>query len=218
MSFDDVINRVGTNSSKWDLMERAFGVPADDGIAMWIADMDFAAPDFLQNATQGLIEKANYGYFCGLESFHEAVNWWMETRHGWRVDPSWTFITYGLGHGIGLYIHMPPVLSPSSDGVLFQSSDMAITIEPGIYLTGRWGVRVEDDVMVTRGGSQLITHFPKSLEDAILLPEGYTNNTLNTSTTTSKHKQGINYLTILGPVIVLGVILMIALVLKKKKK
>ena len=100
MSFDDVINRVGTDSSKWDLMERAFGVPTDGGIAMWIADMDFAAPDFLQKATQGLIEKANYGYFCGLDSFHEAVNWWMETRHGWSVDPKWTFITYGLGHGI----------------------------------------------------------------------------------------------------------------------
>lgn len=100
MSFDNVINRVGTDSSKWDLMERAFGVPTDGGIAMWIADMDFAAPNFLQKATQGLIEKANYGYFSGMESFHEAVNWWMQTRHGWAVDPSWTFVTFGLGHGI----------------------------------------------------------------------------------------------------------------------
>lgn len=100
MSFDDVINRHGTGSTKWDLMQPAFGVPAEDGIAMWIADMDFAAPAFLQRATEGLIEKANYGYFCGLESFHEAMHWWMLNRHGWAVDPSWTFITYGLGHGI----------------------------------------------------------------------------------------------------------------------
>lgn len=100
MSFDDIVNRVGTGSSKWDLMERGFGVPTDGGIAMWIADMDFAAPAFLQKGTEALIEKANYGYFCGLEPFHEAVNWWMETRHGWSVDPAATFITFGLGHGI----------------------------------------------------------------------------------------------------------------------
>jgi Xaa-Pro aminopeptidase len=82
---------------------------------------------------------------------------------------------HGLGHGIGVYIHMPPVLSPSSNGILFKSTDMAITIEPGIYLTDRWGIRIEDDVMVTRLGFQLITHFPKSLEDAILYPDNITN-------------------------------------------
>lgn len=105
MSFDDVINRVGTNSSKWDLMEPAFGVPADGGIAMWIADMDFAAPDFLQAAVQGMINNANYGYFCGLETLHDAVGWWMQTRHNWRVQPEWTFFTFGLGHGIASAIH-----------------------------------------------------------------------------------------------------------------
>jgi Xaa-Pro aminopeptidase len=83
--------------------------------------------------------------------------------------------THGLGHGIGLYIHMPPILSPNSDGVLFQSTDMAVSIEPGIYLTGRFGVRIEDDVLVTRTGYQLITNNPKDLEDAIIYPEGYSN-------------------------------------------
>lgn len=100
MNFDDVINRVGTDSTKWDNMERGFGVSPDNGIAMWIADMDFAAPDFLQDATRGLLEKANYGYFSGLESFHDSVAWWMETRHGWDIQSDWTFITFGLGHGI----------------------------------------------------------------------------------------------------------------------
>ncbi|GAA6209058.1 pyridoxal phosphate-dependent aminotransferase [Cognatishimia sp. WU-CL00825] len=100
MNFDKPINRAGSQSSKWDLMQRGFGVDPKDGIAMWIADMDFEAPDFLQSATQGLIEKANYGYFCGMESFHEAVDWWMHSRHDWHVNPEWTFLTFGLGHGI----------------------------------------------------------------------------------------------------------------------
>lgn len=100
MSFDNIVSRLGTGSSKWDLMERGFGVPENGGLAMWIADMDFAAPEFLQKATQGIIDNGNYGYFCGMEAFHEAMHWWMDTRHGWKVDPAWTFVTFGLGHGI----------------------------------------------------------------------------------------------------------------------
>lgn len=102
MSFDDIINRVGTNSSKWDLMEGAFGVPANDGLAMWIADMDFRAPEFIQDATRDLLEKANYGYFCGVDALYEQVCWWMDTRHNWPIKPDWITLTYGLGNGIAM--------------------------------------------------------------------------------------------------------------------
>ncbi|MCT8159214.1 MalY/PatB family protein [Pseudoruegeria sp. SHC-113] len=102
--FDEIIDRRGSNSSKWDLMERAFGVPQEDGLAMWIADMDFRAPDFLQDAVKAQLEKANYGYFCGLESFNESVRWWMQERHGWALDTDHMFTTYGLGHGIAMAI------------------------------------------------------------------------------------------------------------------
>lgn len=100
MNFDDVVNRFSTNSTKWDAMESTWGVSAKDGIPMWIADMDFPAPDFLQNAAQNLLNTANYSYFCGMESFYEAVGWWMQTRHNWPVQPDWIFTTFGLGHAI----------------------------------------------------------------------------------------------------------------------
>lgn len=102
MSFDDIINRRGTRSSKWDLMEQVFEVPAKDGLAMWVADMDFRAPDFLQDSVQGLLEKANYGYFCGIDELYDSVCWWMETRHGWKISPSWITTTFGLGNGIAM--------------------------------------------------------------------------------------------------------------------
>lgn len=102
--FDAPVDRRGTDSSKWDLMERAFGVSPDDGLAMWVADMDFPAPDFLQNAVRGLLDKANYGYFSGYEAFLEAVQWWMQTRHGWAIDPDWILTTFGLGNGIAMAI------------------------------------------------------------------------------------------------------------------
>jgi len=66
---------------------------------------------------------------------------------------------HGLGHGIGLEVHEAPGLSPRSTDTL--ESGMAVTIEPGIYLTGFGGVRIEDDVIVTDDGCQVITAFPK---------------------------------------------------------
>ena len=104
MNFDKLTHRWGTGSAKWDLMEPAFGIPAEEGLPMWIADKDFEAPDFLQDAMRGLIDRADYGYFCDLDSFHDAIQWWTDTRHGWRIDTDWLFTTYGLGNGIAMAI------------------------------------------------------------------------------------------------------------------
>lgn len=103
MSFDQIIDRRGSNCVKWDAMAyTAGGVMTDDAIAMWIADMDFAAPDFLQEATRGLLDKANYGYFTGEGEMKHAVAEWMKSRHGWIAEPRHMFSTYGLGNAIGI--------------------------------------------------------------------------------------------------------------------
>jgi len=104
MNFDEIIDRRGTNSTKWDRMEAYSGVAPADGIPMWVADMDFRAPDFLQEAVQGLIDKANYGYFASDTPANEAAAWWMRERHGWQADPDWMSSTLGLGHAIALIL------------------------------------------------------------------------------------------------------------------
>ncbi|MEM8739064.1 MAG: Xaa-Pro peptidase family protein [Planctomycetota bacterium] len=74
---------------------------------------------------------------------------------------------HGLGHGIGLEIHEAPRLSPlAGDGVLRPGQ--VVTVEPGIYLPGQGGVRIEDDVLVTAAGYRVLTDLPKSLESAII--------------------------------------------------
>lgn len=68
---------------------------------------------------------------------------------------------HGLGHSLGLMIHETPAFNEVSDAVL--QSGMAMTVEPGIYLKGRWGVRIEDLCIVRDGGCENLTSAPRDI-------------------------------------------------------
>src|SRR5260370_760912 len=76
------------------------------------------------------------------------------------------FFGHGLGHGLGLQVHEAPSLRPNSDAVL--QAGMVVTVEPGIYLPGWGGVRIEDDILVTAEGCEVLTTVAKELRDVIL--------------------------------------------------
>ena len=71
------------------------------------------------------------------------------------------FFTHSTGHGVGLEIHEPPRVGAGQTTRL--EPGMVITIEPGIYLAGKFGIRIEDMVVVTRSGGQVLTPAPKAL-------------------------------------------------------
>jgi Xaa-Pro aminopeptidase len=68
---------------------------------------------------------------------------------------------HGLGHGVGLLVHEDPRLAPESTSVLAAGN--VVTVEPGIYLSGLGGIRIEDLAVVTDGEPEVLTTFPKRL-------------------------------------------------------
>ncbi|SLN21749.1 Cystathionine beta-lyase PatB [Roseivivax jejudonensis] len=102
--FDEEIDRVGTRCSKWDMMEPIYGVTPEDGIAMWVADMDFRPPDSVQAAVEDMAAHGIYGYFGDSRAYLESIRWWMSERHGWQVATDSILTTNGLVNGVGLCV------------------------------------------------------------------------------------------------------------------
>ena len=74
------------------------------------------------------------------------------------------FFNHGLGHGFGLQIHEAPFFRPNLEKTL--EAGMVVTVEPGIYLPGRGGIRIEDDVLITPDGRQLLTRVPREWDES----------------------------------------------------
>ena len=115
MDFDEVIDRRGTHSSKWDTMEELYGVSPDNGLSMWVADMDFRAPEVIQKKLRSIISHGIYGYYGDQEEYKNSIKWWMENRHDWKIDTSWIFTTHGLVNGTALCID---AFTKRGDGVI----------------------------------------------------------------------------------------------------
>ncbi|MCZ8335961.1 MAG: pyridoxal phosphate-dependent aminotransferase [Rhodobacteraceae bacterium] len=118
MDFDTPINRIGTHCVKWDMMEKFYGVPAEGGLAMWVADMEFRPPAIVQQAVERMAAHGVYGYFGDDRAYLEAIQWWMKTRHGWDVAAGDIFTTHGLVNGTGLCLE---AFTVPGDGVVLTT-------------------------------------------------------------------------------------------------
>ena len=115
MDFDELIDRRNTHSNKWDMMQARYGVSPEDGIPMWVADMDFRPPDAVSRALQTMVDHGIYGYYGDDAAYLDAIGWWMRTRHGWELRPEWVFTTHGLVNGAALCLQ---AFSQPGDGVV----------------------------------------------------------------------------------------------------
>lgn len=84
----------------------------------------------------------------------------------WRVSfkalkPHSKKFVHGLGHGLGKHIHVQPFMKKKSQDVLKEGD--IVTVEPGIYFKNRFGIRIEDDFLITKNGSKLLSKSTKKL-------------------------------------------------------
>ncbi|MEO9648570.1 MAG: PatB family C-S lyase [Roseobacter sp.] len=106
MSFNDPTERRGTNSNKWDMMEKLYDVAPDDGLAMWTADSDYATAPCVIDALRKAADHGVFGYATTHQDYLNAIQWWMRTRHNWQIDTSWILTSQGLGNAIALCLEV----------------------------------------------------------------------------------------------------------------
>jgi cystathionine beta-lyase len=113
--FDEIIDRRGTHCSKWDMMQPLYGVGPEEGLAMWVADMDFRPPREVAAALEAEVRHGIFGYYGDDRAYREAIRGWMSRRHGWELDPATIFTTHGVVAGLAICLQ---AFTAPGDGVI----------------------------------------------------------------------------------------------------
>jgi cysteine-S-conjugate beta-lyase len=116
-SFDEVVDRRGTGSLKWDGMHKRFGVEGPDLLPMWVADTEFRTPEPVVEALVRRARHGLFGYSAATAAYFEAIHGWLRRRHGWDVKEEWIAATPGVVCAVNLLIR---TLTDRGDGVVIQ--------------------------------------------------------------------------------------------------
>jgi len=115
-NFDRIIDRKNTNCFKWDYTKQIFD--KEDVIPLWVADMDFAAPDAV---VQKLIKRAEhgiFGYSFEPEEYYKVFIEWLEKRHNWKIKKEWIINATGIVPAINFAIQC---FTEPGDNILVQT-------------------------------------------------------------------------------------------------
>jgi cystathionine beta-lyase len=161
--FDTVIDRKNTNSLKWDFaVER--GRPADV-LPLWVADMDFPAPQPVLDALRKAVDHGIFGYSDTKEDYYRAVSGWFRDRFGWETKPEWLVKTPGVVFALAMAVR---ALTKPGDAVLIQppvyypffsvvrDNDRKLVESPLVYENGRYSIDFTDfEEKITQNGVKL---------------------------------------------------------------
>jgi len=120
-----------------------------------------AEPTAEQSAIHGLVQRAQQAALTGLRAGLTGRQGDALARGVIEAGGHGEAFGHSLGHGVGLEVHEAPRLARMVESVLPAAA--VVTVEPGIYLEGWGGVRIEDDVVLRAGGAELLTEFPREL-------------------------------------------------------
>lgn len=161
--FDRVIDRRNTDSIKFDFAAE-FGIPAD-ALPMWVADMDFQAPECVLKAARAAVDHGIFGYTGVKQDYCDAVTGWFERRFGWHTERDWIVYTPGVVFALSMAVRaltepgdavviQPPVYRPFFDVV--RKNGRKIVENPLIYANGRYRMDIEGfEKVVAESGAKL---------------------------------------------------------------
>lgn len=118
-NFDQLINRRGSGALKCDALQARYG--RTDLTPLWVADMDFATPDFIVEALRKRMEHPIFGYTIMPEEYWPTVQQWIADHHNWQVETEWMTFIPGIVKGIGLAVNC------------FVKPDEKVIIQPPVY-------------------------------------------------------------------------------------
>lgn len=145
--FDTTIDRRGTHCEKWDSMEERYGVSPEQGLAMWVADMEFRPPRQVNDAFIRAAQFGIHGYYGDDRDYRAAVVEWMRRRHNTRFEPEWICLTNGIVNAVNIAVQaycepgdavilQPPVYYPFFGAVTNNGCRVAnnqLILEDGQY-------------------------------------------------------------------------------------
>ena len=147
--FDAYVERRNTRSIKWDGCNAKFGVdPAVEMLPMWIADMDFRAPEEVVKTVAERAEHGVYGYIINRpDSFPQTMQNWIRKRYHWEAKPEWILFTPGVIPGFNIayqtftqpgdgIIVQTPIYYPFMDGI--RNNGRKMVVNQLIEMDGYW--------------------------------------------------------------------------------
>ena len=151
MNFKKEINRLNTNSVKWDLM--AIEGKPEGTIPMWVADMDFEAPKEVKKALKRIVCKNVYGYSFQPDSYYAAVSNWFKKRYGFEFAKEQIVTTPGVVTAVGAAVRaftepgdaviiQRPVYYPFS--MMIEKNGRRVVNNPLMNVEGRYIMDIED--------------------------------------------------------------------------
>ena len=113
--FNAPIDRRGTHCVKFDALKDMYG--RDDLLSLWVADMDFATPDFIIDALKRRLDHPVLGYPVQYDGYWQSVVNWIYNHHGWQVQREWMRYIPGIVKGIGMVVN---VFTQPGDKIIIQ--------------------------------------------------------------------------------------------------
>lgn len=177
-NFDEIIDRRGTDSVKWDAVGERFG--RNDLLPLWVADMDFRTPPFIIEALRTRMEHEILGYTFASEAWYTSIIAWLQKRYGWTIQREMLTFMPGIVRGLAFAIHcftrpgdkvmvMPPVYHPFF--LVTQKNKREVVYSPLVLRDGQYEIDFDRFKSDLQGCKLLILSNPHNPGGRVWTPE-----------------------------------------------